>query len=231
LQYARLDRYKKWLVFLPKANLNTTTLIGGDMSEPTQVKWRIAGEELASCNCDWGCPCQFNALPTTGRCEAFVTCLISNGYFGSIRLDGVVFSRIYWWPRAIHEGNGVRRMIIDEQATKEQCDALIAIESGQHGGLIWEISVSVAPNPLEPLFAPITFKVDREKRRATVRIPGIGETNVEPIKNPVTGEEHRARIVLPYGFEYKEAEMGNTVYCRVGAGERLAFELKNTYGN
>jgi hypothetical protein len=44
----------------------------------------------------------------------------------------------------------------------------------------------------------------------------------------VSGEEHRARIVLPDGFEYKEAEMGNTVYCRLGAGERFAFELKNT---
>ena len=45
----------------------------------------------------------------------------------------------------------------------------------------------------------------------------------------MTGEEHRARIVLPDGFEFKEAEMGNTVYCRVDADERLAFELKNTY--
>ena len=151
------------------------------------------------------------APPTTGRCEAFVTCLISDGYFGNTRLDDVVFSRIYWWPGAIHEGNGVRHMIINEQVTKEQRDALIAIESGQHGGLIWEISAAVAPNSIEPLFAPITFNVDREKRRATVRIPDIGETNIEPIKNPVTGEEHRARIVLPDGFEFKEAEMGNTV--------------------
>ena len=200
------------------------------MGEPTQIKWRIVGEEFSSCNCNWGCPCQFNALPTTGQCEAFVTCLISDGYFGNTRLEGVVFSRIYWWPGATHEGNGVRRMIIDEQANKEQRDALIAIESGQHGGLIWEISAAVAPTQIEPLFAPITFKVDRDKRRATVRIPGIGETNIEPIKNPVTGEEHRARIVLPDGFEFKEAEMGNTVYCRVDADERLAFELKNTYG-
>src|ERR1700730_6450130 len=88
------------------------------MSEPTKIKWRIAGEEFASCNCDWGCPCQFNALPTTGRCEAFVTCLITGGFFGNTRLDDVVFSRIYRWPRAIHEGNGLRHMIIDEQATK-----------------------------------------------------------------------------------------------------------------
>jgi hypothetical protein len=65
------------------------------MSEPAKIKWRIAGEEFASCNCSWGCPCQFNALPTTGRCEAFVTCLISDGYFGDTRLDGVLFLRIY----------------------------------------------------------------------------------------------------------------------------------------
>ena len=199
------------------------------MSEPTKIEWRIAGEEFGSCNCNWGCPCQFNALPTTGRCEAFVTCLISEGFFSDIRLHGVVFTRVYWWPGPIHEGNGIRRMIVDEQATEEQRNALIAIESAEHGGLIWEISASVAPQSIEPLFAPITFNVDREKRRASVRIPGIGETNLEPIKNPMTGEEHRARIVLPNGFEYKEAEMGNTVHCRVDAGDKLTFELKNTY--
>jgi hypothetical protein len=53
--------------------------------------------------------------------------------------------------------------------------------------------------------------------------------HIEPIKNPVTGEEHRARISLPNGFEYKEAEMGNTVHCRVDAGDKFTFELKNTY--
>src|SRR5215469_16154345 len=199
------------------------------MSEPTKIKWRIAGEEFASCNCNLGCPCQFNASSTTGRCEAFVTCLLTDGYFANTRLDGVVFSRIYWWPRAIHEGDGVRRMIIDQQATQEQRDALIAIESGQHDGLIWEITAAVAPSRMETLFAPISFKVDRDERRATVRIPTIGQTDVEPIKNPVTGEAHRARIVLPNGFEYKEAEMGNTVHCRVSAGDKLTFALTNTY--
>ena len=90
------------------------------MSEPTKTSWRIAGEEFGSCNCAWGCPCQFNALPTHGRCEAFLGCLVSDGYFGNTRLDGIRFARLYWWPGAIHEGNGVRRTIVDEQATKEQ---------------------------------------------------------------------------------------------------------------
>src|SRR6266478_6407236 len=148
------------------------------MGEPTKIKWRIAGEEFASCNCSWGCPCQFNALPTTGRCEAFVTCLISDGYFGDTRLDGVLFVRIYWWPRAIHEGNGVRRMIIDEQATKEQRDALIAIERAQFGGLIWEMSGALDRTPIAPFFCPITFNADRGRGRGAVRTPGIGETNI-----------------------------------------------------
>jgi hypothetical protein len=82
---------------------------------------------------------------------------------------------------------------------------------------------------LEPVVAPITLIVDRENRCATIRIPELIDCDVEPIKNPVSGEEHRARITLPNGFEYKEAEMGNTVRSRVGAGDKLTFEFKNTY--
>ena len=82
---------------------------------------------------------------------------------------------------------------------------------------------------MEPLFAPITLNADREKRHAMIRIPDIADSDIQPIKNPATGEELRARITLPDGFEYKEAEMGNTVNCRVDAGGKLKFELKNTY--
>lgn len=200
------------------------------MSELTKIKWRITGEEVGTCNCSWGCPCQFNARPTTGHCESLVVWQIKDGYFADIRLDGIRFARIYWWPGAVYEGNGVRRTIIEEEATKEQREALIALDSGQHGGLYWEIFADVCPNLIEPLFAPITLNSDREKRRATIRIPGIVESNLEPIKKPVTGEEHRVRIVLPNGFEFKESEQANTVYCRVSAGDKLTFEYRESSG-
>jgi hypothetical protein len=199
------------------------------MSEPTKIKWRIAGEEVVSCNCNWGCPCQFNALPTTGQCEATGAWQINEGHFGDHRLEGVRFAAAVWWPGPIHEGNGVWCTIVDKQATKKQREAIVALATGQHGGTYWEVFAAVCPNRPEPLFAPITFKFDREKRHATVRVPDLIESDVEPIKNPVTGEEHRARIALPNGFEYKEAEMGNTVNCRVSAGDKLTFQLKNTY--
>jgi hypothetical protein len=62
--------------------------------------------------------------------------------------------------------------------------------------------------------------MSKVEERKMSRIEGIVKTDVEPIKNPATGEEHRARIVLPNGFEYKEAEMGNTVDSRVSAGDK-----------
>lgn len=43
------------------------------------------------------------------------------------------------------------------------------------------------PNVLEPVVAAVTFEVDREGRRARIQIPGIAESEIEPIKNPVTG--------------------------------------------
>ncbi len=34
------------------------------------IDWAIKGREFANCNCSYGCPCQFNALPTDGTCKA-----------------------------------------------------------------------------------------------------------------------------------------------------------------
>ena len=62
------------------------------MSSTTATDWRIAGEEIGNCNCDWGCPCQFNAPPTTGRCEALVAYEIRDGHYGATTLAGVVLT-------------------------------------------------------------------------------------------------------------------------------------------
>ncbi len=90
-------------------------------------------------------------------------------------------------------------------------------------------SARMTPDKPEPLVAPIDVESDRERRTAVIRIPGIGEARIEPIKNPVTGEEHRARIVLQNGFEYQEAEAGNTVSLKATVATPMTFEHQNTY--
>ena len=193
-----------------------------------KTPFRIRGEEVGSCNCAWGCPCQFNAEPTHGRCEGLMVARIAEGHFGSTHLDGVTFAGAYWWPGPIHEGNGFFRLAIDQRATAEQRQALVHMMSGRHGGTIFEIFSAMCPNALDPVFVTIDVEADRAKRQARISIPQLGELTAEPIRNPVTGEEHRAQIRLPNGFEYKEAEVGNAVRMRGMIGDKL-FEHQNTY--
>jgi hypothetical protein len=199
------------------------------MSSATQTDWRIAGEEVGHCNCDWGCPCQFNALPTHGNCYALIGFEVEEGNFGDVSLDGVRYALIAWWPKAIHEGDGHIQVILDEASSQEQRDAVAALWRGEHGGAAFEIFAAVAPNRPEPVVAPVEIKTDREARVASIKVPGFGESRAEPIKNPVDGSEHRVRIVLPEGFEYEEAEVGNTVTATASGPGPLTFELENSY--
>lgn len=194
----------------------------------TSTSWRLEGEEAGGCNCAWGCPCQFNALPTHGRCEGFITVRIDRGHFGAVSLDGVRFAAAFSFPGAMHEGNGTMQLILEDGTGADQRKALLEIASGAHGGTIFQIFAAVLTNRPEPLVLPFSIEADREKRMATCSIPGVAEYRAEPIRNPVTGEEHRAQIRLPNGFEYREAEMGNSVFIRVKAGP-VAFEHQNTY--
>ena len=91
---------------------------------------------------------------------------------------------------------------------------------------MWWVYSAMSPNKPEPLFKPIEFDVDVESRRGSFRVPGVVETTGEPIRNPVTGAEHRARIDLPHGFEYRIAEMGSASTKATGA---VKLDLKNSY--
>jgi hypothetical protein len=200
------------------------------VAENGRPAWRIAGDEVGSCNCVWACPCQFDADPTHGHCHALIAYEIREGNFGETSLDGVRFAEVVSWPGPIHEGDGTAQLIVDEASTPEQQEVVERLVSGEHGGTYFEIFASVLPHKRDPMAAPIEIDADRERRVASVRGGEIAETRIEPIKNPVTGDEHRVRIDLPDGFEYKQAEIGNTVHGSVSGEEPLSFTLENTYG-
>lgn len=157
-----------------------------------------------------------------------MTVRIAEGHFGAVRLDGVRFAAAFSFPGAIPEGNGTLQLILDERTTTEQREAVLAMTSGSEGGTIFEIFSAVAPNRPSPLVLTVEIDADRQRRTARLSLPGVVEYRAEPIKNPVTGEEHRAQIRLPDGFEYKEAEMGNTTLLKVNAGP-ITFEHRNSY--
>ena len=174
-----------------------------------KIDWMIKGPWLTTCNCVVGCPCQFNALPSHGHCRAAVGCEVESGHFGKVRLDGVRFAGLFAWPGAIHFGGGEAQPIVDVTATPEQRDAILTIMKGEEtepGATIFNVFASTFTKMHPPMFTRIEFEGDLEKRVAHVTVPGVVEIATTPIKNPVTGAEHRATVNLPHGFEYTSAE-------------------------
>lgn len=193
------------------------------------VDWEIRGPKFGGCSCDYGCPCEFNAKPTRAFCEGLEAHLIETGHFGDVRLDGLVVGARYRWPGAVHEGFGVVQGFIDERATEAQREALFAILGGkeQEPTTVFNIYGSTIAKELDPIFAAMEFSCDIAARTAHFRVPGVVEVTAQPIKNPVTGSDHRALIVLPEGFEYREAEMASADF--VSRGGDLPMRYSNAY--
>ena len=61
------------------------------------VDWYIEGLEFGNCNCDYGCPCQFEALPTHGDCRGFEVTRIDRGHFGEVKLEGLDIALMRAW--------------------------------------------------------------------------------------------------------------------------------------
>ena len=176
------------------------------------VEWMIRGPEVATCNCSYGCPCQFNALPTNGDCRASVAIHIEEGFFGDTRLDGLRIGGTAAWPGAIHQGHGEIQPIIDIRANEKQREALLAIMSGQHtdpGATFFAVIATVVDKVHPPVFAEIEFEADIEAGTGRFAVKGVVDSRVEPIRNPVTGAAHRPKLSLREGFEFTEAEFAS----------------------
>jgi len=195
-----------------------------------QTDWRLAGEWVKNCNCAFGCPCDFNARPTNGDCKGLVGMHITQGHFGDVRLDGLNFAVTVDFPGPLHEGNGTNQAIIDERATPAQREALFGILSGKNSaeGTLFHIFSLIVTKNLDPIFAPIRFEFDLPGRRAKVSIPGVLETENEPIKNPVTGTPHRIQVVMPEGFEHRMAEICSS---RISSTGGLRFTVPQGHGS
>ncbi len=193
--------------------------------------WEFKGRELVNCTCTYGCNCQFNGLPDKGHCYAVAGIQIDEGKHGDTSLDGLKIGAMFKWPGPIHEGNGEALAFVDERATPEQRDALLKIMTGQDTdpmATMFAVYASTVTKMHEPVFTKIDFDVDVDGRRGRMVVPGYVEMSGEPIRNMVTGEESRAQICLPNGFEYKVADIGSASSRTTGGPMNLDYS--DTYG-
>jgi hypothetical protein len=194
-------------------------------------RWVIHGTEFENCNCAWGCPCQFGAKSTHGRCEAFMCGHIEAGNFNQTNLDGLDWAMLMSWPGEVAEGNGTQQVIIGERADPTQREALRKIlhgESTAPGATHFFVYNSMMSTVLDTLYAPIELSIDVDQRMASLTIDGLVESRGTPLPRTLSrGESSRIRLSTPDGPRYLYAEMGNgNTTARTG----IKLDLKDSYG-
>lgn len=174
------------------------------------TEWRLEGKWLEYCSCDFGCPCESMAQPTQGHCTGVVAFKVDKGHHGDLSLDNLLVAATFYFPRAIHHGEGHMQPILEAKTTPEQRDAIFYIMSGedQPVGTMFQIFSIIVETVHEPLFLDMEFEWDLDARRASLVVPSVARAKTEPILNPVTDEEHRILTVLPNGWVFHEAEVG-----------------------
>jgi len=191
------------------------------------VEWEIQGVQISHCNCEVGCPCQFNALPSHGHCRAYMFMQIDQGHFGKVKLDGVRWGGLFSWPGPIHMGNGTGMTVVDDRANAKQRAAIEAIAIGKDtepGKLITQVFSTVIANRWPTQFKRIELDIDKKKRTARVQVADTLDGSVESIRNPITGEPHIVKVRLPHGFEYREAEFVTGKARTSGSPVELTFD-------
>lgn len=175
----------------------------------------MKADYVESCNCDYGCPCNFSGFPTGGFCRTLVLYHIQKGSYGhDVSLDGLDAIYAASWPKAIHEGNGTMQLFITKKADENQRTALVNIMSGQSkGDGPFALFATTMKYILEPQFVDIIATVNGKK--SSFSVPGILDVKTEGFTNPVTGEEQDTKLQLPKGFIWKLAEAAKSTLMHI----------------
>jgi hypothetical protein len=178
------------------------------------TRWQVKGTLIIACNCDYGCPCNFNAPPSSGDCEGQWLWHVEQGSFGDVPLDGLSWTVTADWPGAIHEGGGRAVCFYDERADDAQREAIEALVRGGNGGP-WGIFINTYD--LEDVRA-VPFELELAGFETRAKLGDAVELELTTIKNPVTGAEIHPGAVLPEGLVCKEMSFGTSETFRVSDG-------------
>jgi len=185
--------------------------------------FNLNGQVLIACNCDWGCPCNVNALPSRGFCEGGWVWQIERGHVDETTLDGLALGLFCKWPGAIHEGGGEAIGFTDARADQLQTDAMERLLRGEVGGP-WEILINTYS--ILSLKAA-SFDVRLAEHVSSAKIGDVVTLEIQPIKNPVTGNEAHPEIVLPEGFVVKHAALAASKTFTVSDG--ISYDHSGQY--
>src|SRR4029450_4399588 len=161
--------------------------VGGDMAKTeerlhgTEEVYSLTGTLIEACSCSVLCPCWIGEDPDLGDCRAILAYHVDDGRVGGLDVSGPSFVSLAYIPGTVLAWNWEIVALVDDNATDEQREALLAVFTGEKGGPMADFAQLIGKvKGVES--APITHQVVGGV--GTIVIPGIVESEMEPYRSP-----------------------------------------------
>ena len=190
------------------------------MAVAETVAYEVEGSLLEVCTCEVLCPCWIGEDPDGGSCLSVLAYHYDRGTVRGVDVSGLTTAGVVYIPGNVLAGNWKQVLFVDDRATDEQHDALVAMLTGELGGPLADLAALVGER-VAILRAPITHEI--VDGRGTLRIGDVVEAEMHPYLGPdgatttlrdslfstvpgspaYVGKADRQRVDLPeYGLQW-----------------------------
>jgi hypothetical protein len=146
-----------------------------------EAAYLLEGTLLEACSCNVLCPCWIGEDPDLGECFSFVAYHIDSGQVAGLDVSGHSMVMVTYIPGNVLAGNWETVVLVDDQASPEQRDALVKALTGQLGGPMADFAQLIGTvKGIESV--PISHQV--QGGVGALAIPGVVEAEMEPYRSP-----------------------------------------------
>jgi len=145
------------------------------------MAYSLEGRLLEVCTCKAVCPCWVGEDPDNGKCHGLMAWHIEKGSIDGVDVSGLTFGAVANIPGNALKGNWKIVAYVDDKASRQQEEALLAVWSGKKGGPVADLAQLIGEVAAVER-VPITFEVQKGEGR--LRMGTAVVADVEPLRGP-----------------------------------------------
>ncbi len=181
------------------------------------MAWTLEGTYFENCSCDWVCPCtvtSFVSPATYDRCQVVLFYHVASGRIDDVDVSGLTVALVADAPAQMLDGNWRVGLVVDEAASQEQADKLVAVFTGQMGGPMSALAPLVG-EVLGVERAPIRYQDDG--LRHSVQVGDRMAVTVEDFVPPALGGQEPTRLAGVFHPSNRTVAIARPVSSRISA--------------
>jgi hypothetical protein len=146
-----------------------------------EALYSLKGTLLEACSCGVLCPCWVGEDPDGGECYAIVGYHFDTGTIQDVDVSGLSLLSVAHIPGNILAGNWEVVVLVDDAASDEQREAILAAFTGELGGPLADLAELIGTvKGVES--APIRHEIAGGV--GSLEVPGMLEAEMEPYRGP-----------------------------------------------